>query len=66
MFQLSHKWPSYYYILPSVLFSVLYNIPRFLELTTETLTSGDGANITDSLVLVSPTELREVLKAFRC
>ena len=31
-----HNWPSYYYILPTVSFSILYNIPKFFELKTET------------------------------
>ena len=33
---MTHTWPSYYYTLPTVSFSILYNIPKFFELEIET------------------------------
>jgi len=53
-FKLTHKWPSYYYILPSVLFSVLFNIPRFLELETVEKPSEDKV-----ILDITATELRQ-------
>lgn len=35
-FKVSHSWSSLHYILPVCLFSVVYNIPKFFELTTRT------------------------------
>jgi len=37
-FKLVHNWPSTVYILPTVAFTLLYNIPRFFELKTRTVT----------------------------
>merc|ERR1719206_313081 len=34
-FKLSHSWSSSIYIIPTVIFSIAYNIPKFMELTTE-------------------------------
>ena len=33
---MTYNWPSFYYTLPTVSFSILYNIPKFFELETET------------------------------
>ena len=33
---MTHNWPSYYYTVPTVSFAILYNIPKFFELKTET------------------------------
>ena len=35
LFQISHAWSSYVYIIPVSVFSFLYNIPKFFELSTE-------------------------------
>ena len=49
---MSHSWSSCNYILPVAAFSILYNIPKFFELTTETHTyikyAGPTSNKTDS------------------
>jgi len=37
-FKITHNWPSSFYICPTVLFSILYNIPRFFELETRVVT----------------------------
>lgn len=59
-FKLSHNWPSYYYILPSVLVSVLYNIPRFLELEAiEKEISPEDNNSTEVIFDITATELRQ-------
>ena len=44
--QLSHSWSSCNYILPVATFSIIYNIPKFLELTTENHTFTDPTNST--------------------
>ena len=33
-FAVSHKWTVRYYVVPIVLFSVVYNMPKFFELET--------------------------------
>ena len=52
--QLAHAWPSAVYILPTLAFSVVYNIPRFFELTTA---AGPAHSVT-----VVATELRRDLR----
>ena len=54
--QLSHSWSSCTYILPVAAFSIIYNIPKFFELTTETHTYTEHSNIT-SLASPNQTEL---------
>jgi len=31
-FKIAHNWSSAYYVIPTTIFAILYNIPRFLEL----------------------------------
>ena len=45
--QLSHAWSSWVYILPVAAFSILYNIPKFFELTTEVHTFTRYNNLTN-------------------
>ena len=44
--QLYHSWSSCNYILPVATFSIIYNIPKFLELTTENRTFTEPSNST--------------------
>eukprot|EP00090_Calanus_glacialis_P041104 TRINITY_DN7219_c0_g1_i6.p1 TRINITY_DN7219_c0_g1~~TRINITY_DN7219_c0_g1_i6.p1 ORF type:complete len:353 (-),score=61.97 TRINITY_DN7219_c0_g1_i6:158-1171(-) len=46
-FKLSHAWSSCIYILPVAAFSILYNIPKFFELTTEVRTFTRYNNLTN-------------------
>ena len=43
----SHTWPTKLYVLPLLLFSIVYNLPRFFELNVET--EIETANSTTSL-----------------
>ena len=53
-FQFSKSWPSNIYILPIVLFSVVYNLPKFLEFQVITEVKTPGlSNFTSP----SPTDL---------
>ena len=45
--QLSHSWSSCNYIIPVATFSIIYNIPKFLELTTENRTFTELTNSTN-------------------
>ena len=43
---MSHSWSSCNYILPVATFSIIYNIPKFLELTTKNHTFTEPSNFT--------------------
>lgn len=66
-FKVVHNWPSTVYILPTIVFTVLYNIPRFFELTTRTVTcTEEGArehncSLNSSETHVVATEFRRSL-----
>ena len=45
--QVSHTWPAHLYILPILTFSIIYNIPKFLEL--EVTITRDATNVTDDI-----------------
>ena len=59
-----HNWPSTVYILPTVVFTLLYNIPRFFELTTRTVmcteevASESNCSLNTSETYVAATEFR--------
>ena len=42
--QVSHTWPAHLYIFPILTFSIIYNIPKFLEL--EVTITRDATNVT--------------------
>ena len=46
--QLTHNWPSRNYIIPTVAFAIIYNIPKFFELTTEKRSYVEHFNSSDS------------------
>ena len=62
--QMVHNWPSTVYILPTVVFTLLYNIPRFFELTTRTVTCTEevarvnNCSLNTSETYVAATEFR--------
>jgi len=64
-FKLSHSWSSSIYIIPTVIFSIAYNIPKFLELTTVVKTKTfmseypEVGNRTSEVILVVATKLRQ-------
>ena len=39
---MTSSWPSLGYILPIIIFSLIYNIPKFFELQVKTLRTDDG------------------------
>ncbi|XP_023341605.1 FMRFamide receptor [Eurytemora carolleeae] len=63
-FKLSHNWPAWVYVLPIVVFSSVFNLPKFFELETVERPSYNSTNETlhenNSLPLymVQPTDLR--------
>ena len=59
-----HNWPSTVYILPTVAFTVLYNIPRFFELTTRTVTCTEKLALSNNCTLNS-SETHVVATEFR-
>ncbi len=62
-FAFSHKWTSRWYIIIIVLFSLLYNAPKFFELNTgvsivnETLAE-TGAVVAKTSFSIRPTAMR--------
>merc|ERR1719206_32498 len=64
-FKLSHSWSSSIYIIPTVIFSIVYNIPKFMELTTEVRTKTviaedpEVENKTLEAIVVVATKLRQ-------
>ena len=56
---MSHAWSSYNYILPVAAFSIIYNIPKFFELTTETRMFTKITNISSPTPLYNLTEVAE-------
>lgn len=61
---MTHNWPSYYYTVPTVSFAILYNIPKFFELKTETRYYHQTYNETEeknSTDLQTVTETYEVI-----
>eukprot|EP00092_Neocalanus_flemingeri_P002178 GFUD01002318.1.p1 GENE.GFUD01002318.1~~GFUD01002318.1.p1 ORF type:complete len:248 (-),score=47.87 GFUD01002318.1:746-1489(-) len=56
-FKLSHSWSSWNYILPVSAFSIIYNIPKFFELTTETRTFTEYTNFTRPSMISNLTEV---------
>jgi len=56
-FMFSKSWPSVVYILPIVVFSVLYNLPKFLELQVNSSHQAADFNITNNDTQLSlPTD----------
>ena len=51
-FQISHNWPSWFYIVPITIFSISYNLPKFCELTvghsSVSATVSDAENATSN------------------
>ena len=49
-FQISHNWPSWFYIVPIIIFSISYNLPKFCELkvghSSSPVTVSDADNAT--------------------
>jgi len=58
-FKMSHSWSSFNYILPVAAFSIIYNIPKFFELTTETRMFTKVTNISSPTNLYNLTEVSE-------
>ena len=68
---MSHSWSSCNYIIPVATFSIIYNIPKFFELTTEVRTFTRYNNLTNisnltgvedmqvEMILVVATSLRQ-------
>ena len=52
----SRSWSSLLYILPIVIFSILYNAPKFFEL--EAVVVGNSTTSTNNNTQIQPTHLR--------
>ena len=60
-FTLSNKWSSKVYILPILVFSILYNVPRFFGLKVQPIAMGNPRNksaINDPMFSIEHTDMR--------
>lgn len=50
----SHSWPTRCYVLPIILFSLLYNTPRFFEMEIRLANETDNSNTTNTSDVIEP------------
>ena len=53
LFQISHNWPSKCFIVPIIIFSIIYNIPKFFELKVGPQSDTIADSLTSNLSALS-------------